>query len=79
MSPLSSTAEPEVEAAAVDDLRQGLVDRLSAELGDALLDHYVRPGEDLWVRVRTDAWRAAGLAVRDGLECEYFCFLSALD
>jgi len=79
VSPLSSTAEPEVEATPVDDLRQELVDRLSAELGDALVDHFLRPGEDLWVRVRTDAWRAAGLAVRDGLGCEYFCFLSALD
>jgi len=79
VSPLSSTAEPEVEAAAVDELRQGLVDRLTTELGDSLLDHHLRAGEDLWVRVRTDAWRAAGLAVRDRLGCEYFCFLSALD
>ncbi len=78
MSPLSSAAEPEVEAA-VDELRQGLVDRLSAELGDALVGHHLRPGEDVWVRIRTDAWRTAGLAVRDVLGCEYFCFLSALD
>jgi NADH-quinone oxidoreductase subunit C len=75
---LSSTAEPEVEAA-VDELRQGLVDVLTAELGDALVDHLLRVGDDLWVRVRTDAWRTAGLAVRDALGCEYFCYLSALD
>ncbi len=78
MSPLSSPAEPEVEAA-VDELRQGLVDRLTVELGDAVVGHHLRPGDDVWVRVRTDAWRAAGLAVRDALGCEYFCYLSALD
>jgi NADH-quinone oxidoreductase subunit C len=78
VSPLSSAAEPEVEAA-VDELRQGLVDRLTVELGDAVVGHHLRPGDDLWVRVRTDAWRAAGLAVRDVLGCEYFCYLSALD
>jgi len=75
---LSSTAEPEVEAA-VDELRQGLVERLTTELGDALVDHHLRAGDDLWVRIRTDAWRAAGVAARDGLGCEYFCFLSGLD
>jgi NADH-quinone oxidoreductase subunit C len=78
VSPLSSTSEPEVEAA-VDELRLDLVERLTAELGDALVDHHLRAGDDLWVRVRTDAWRAAGLAARDALGCEYFCYLSALD
>jgi len=78
VSPLSSTSEPEV-GAAVDELRLGLVERLTAELGDALVDHHLRPGDDLWVRVRTDAWRAAGVAARDALGCEYFCYLSALD
>jgi NADH-quinone oxidoreductase subunit C len=75
---LSSTAEPEVEAA-VDERRQGLLERLRAELGDALVNHHLRAGDDLWVRIRTDAWRAAGLAARDVLGCEYFCFLSGLD
>jgi len=78
VSPLSSTSEPEV-GAAVDELRLGLVEHLTAELGDALVDHHLRPGDDLWVRVRTDAWRAAGVAARDALGCEYFCYLSALD
>ena len=78
MSRLSSTADTGVEEA-VDELRQGLLDELTTELGDGLVDHLLRPGDDLWVRVRTDAWRAAGVAARDVLGCEYFCFLSALD
>jgi NADH-quinone oxidoreductase subunit C len=39
----------------------------------------VKPGDDMWVRVRPDVWRAAGMALRDVIGCEYFCFLSAID
>jgi NADH-quinone oxidoreductase subunit C len=62
-----------------DELREGLVERLTSELGDALVAHQVRPGDDVWVRVRTDAWRHAGFVARDALEMEYFGFLSGLD
>ena len=78
MSPLSSTADTETGGAAVDELRQDVLDRLMDELGDAVVGHELRPGDDLWVRIATDAWRPAGLAVRRS-GCEYFCFLSALD
>ena len=78
MSPLSSTADTETGGAAVDELRQSVLDRLTDELGDAVVGHELRPGDDLWVRIATDAWRSAGLAVRQS-GCEYFCFLSALD
>ena len=56
-----------------------MLEQLTAELGDALVDHQLRAGDDLWVRIRTDAWRTAGLAVRDALGCDYFCYLSGLD
>jgi NADH-quinone oxidoreductase subunit C len=79
VSPLSSTADTGTEGAVVDELRQDLVDRLTVELGDAVVGQEVRPGDDVWVRVATDAWRTAGLAARQSLGCEYFCFLSALD
>jgi len=79
VSPLSSTADTGTADAAVDELRQNLLERLTAELGDAVLAHELRPGDDLWVRIRTDAWRPAGVAARRVLGCEYFCFLSALD
>jgi len=55
------------------------VARLRAELGDGVVDTHLVPGDDLWVRIRTDAWQAAGTAARDVLGCEYFCFLSAID
>jgi NADH-quinone oxidoreductase subunit C len=76
---LSSTADTGTAETAVDELRQSLLDRLTVELGDAVVGHELRPGDDLWVRIRPDAWRPAGLAVRDVLGCAYFGFLSALD
>lgn len=72
MSRLSSVAE-------VDELRAELVGRLQEELGDAVLASHVIAGKDLWVRVRSDAWSAAGEAALGRLGCEYFCFLSGID
>ena len=62
-----------------DALREQVVAQLREALGDALLDSVIKPGNDVWVRVRTDAWRDAGLALRDIVGCHYFCFLSAID
>ncbi len=61
-----------------DTLRQRIVDDLRSAIGDALLDSHVKPGDDVWVRVRTDAWRTTGQALR-AMGFEYFCFLSAID
>jgi NADH-quinone oxidoreductase subunit C len=79
VSPLSSTADTGTGGAVVDELRQDLVDHLTVELGDAVVGQEVRPGDDVWVRIATGAWRAAGVAARQSLGCEYFCFLSAID
>ncbi len=62
-----------------DGLREGIVQRLRDVLGDGLLDSLVKPGDDVWVRVSAGSWRAAGMALRDVIGCEYFCFLSAID
>ena len=45
----------------------------------ALVDSELRPNDDLWVRVATDAWRAAGRGPATGWASTYFCFLSAID
>lgn len=62
-----------------DSTREGVVDRLRAVIGDALVDSLVRPGDDVWVRVRLDAWQDAAYALRDRLGFEYFDYLSAID
>ena len=74
---MSSTGE--VEAPAVDAVRNDMVEVLTGALGDAVESSVVLPGKDLWVRVRTDAWLEAGRVARDTLGLTYFCFLSGLD
>ncbi len=75
---MSDTAQTETPALPGDGLRESIVQHLRDAIGDALVDSLVKPGDDVWVRVRTDAWRAAGIALRDA-GFHYFCFLSAID
>ena len=61
-----------------DGLRESIVDDLRRHLGDALVEHHLKPQDDLWIRVRSDAWAATGRALSE-MGFTYFCFLSALD
>jgi len=61
-----------------DGLREGIVDDLRRRIGDALLDSHISPNDDLWVRVRTDAWLDVGRALAEA-GFTYFSFLSAID
>ena len=69
--------EPEPEER--DELREGMLETLRSKLGDGVVEHHIRPGDDLWVRVTPEAWVEAARVCRDRLECDYFCFLSAID
>jgi NADH-quinone oxidoreductase subunit C len=62
-----------------DTLRERIVDDLRSHIGDALVDSLVKPGDDVWVRVRPDAWLDAARALRQQMGFDYFCFLSAID
>jgi NADH-quinone oxidoreductase subunit C len=84
---LSSAPETGTDAAATeaaeeqgpppDTLREGILENLKRDLGDALVGSEIANG-DIWVRVNRDAWRQTGeVAKRHGFE--YFCFLSAID
>ncbi len=78
MSQLSSatdTTKPEI----VDNIRQQLATDIQATLGDAVLEVFVKPGDDVWVRVRNESWREVHQKLRDSLGFDYFCFLSAID
>jgi NADH-quinone oxidoreductase subunit C len=74
---VSSTAD--APTAPVDEVRAGLLEHLGGELGDALVATHLLPGLDCWARVRTDAWVTAAEVLRDRLQFEYFCYLSAID
>jgi NADH-quinone oxidoreductase subunit C len=73
-----STAGDQDTTAPSDERRDAALAEVHALLGDAVVDSLVRPGDDIWVRVRTDAWRRAGETLRDA-GYSYFCFLSAID
>ncbi len=79
LSDTTTPTEQDVPALPGDGLREGVVDAVRAVIGDGLVDSLVKPGDDVWLRVRTDAWRAVGFALRDVVSCDYFCFLSGLD
>jgi NADH-quinone oxidoreductase subunit C len=62
---------------APDALLQRLLDNLTADLGDAVLESTVQR-RDLYIRVPVDRWAdAARAAKRVGFD--YFCFLSGMD
>jgi NADH-quinone oxidoreductase subunit C len=75
---LSSTGEI-VPVAESDAARQDVVDRFTAELGASVVASLVKPGDDVWLRIATDAWQEAARVARDKLGFDYFCFLSGLD
>ncbi|WCO66713.1 NADH-quinone oxidoreductase subunit C [Iamia majanohamensis] len=75
----TETEAAEAETPEPDPVREGLRDRMAAELGDALLASDIAPGTQLTVRVAAEAWRTAGLVARDHLGCRWFDFLSAID
>ncbi len=84
MSPLSSPDTPtDVDEGAApepsDPVREALLDQLRSELGDALVGHELRPGDDLWIRVRRDAWLDTARFLRSGLGFGFFDFLSGID
>jgi NADH-quinone oxidoreductase subunit C len=61
-----------------DPIRQPVLDALEEHLGDNLVGHELA-NDDLWVRVKREAWRPAVEFCRDRLGMTYFCFLSGLD
>lgn len=73
------TTDDEVETPEPDELREGLLQRISDALGDALLGSHIRPGDELWIRVGRDDWVDTGRLLRDQLGCRYFGFLSVID
>ncbi len=62
-----------------DPLREGVLATLQAELGDAIVEYHLAPGDDLWVRVRPEAWREAAVVAKHDCGCTYFDFLSGID
>ena len=72
----ATEAPPEEQT---DDRREALLAVFSEHLGDAVVDHHIKPGIGLWVRVTTDAWPSAARVAKDKAGLGWFDFLSAVD
>ena len=80
VSPLSSPTDSSAEAAPRHDaMREQLLSDVSACLGSALVQSHINIGNDLCVRVATDAWATSAAALKTSLGFDYLCFLSAID
>ena len=75
----AQAAEAAEDAPQTDELHQGLLDRLTESLGDAIVGSHIAPGYGLWVRVTREAWREAAEAAKNRLGCTFFDFLSGID
>ena len=78
MSSTDDTSPSTDLVAVVDDPLADLLEEVREALGDAVVDVLLKPGDDLWVRVRTDSWVATGEALK-AIGFDYFCFLSVMD
>ena len=76
VNPLSSPAEATPRQ---DQMREQLLNDVTACLGDALVESHINVGNDLCVRIATDAWATSAAALKASLGFDYFCFLSAID
>jgi NADH-quinone oxidoreductase subunit C len=74
----ATDTKDEPQALPGDGLREGIVDALRSDLGDQLIDTYLVPQDDLWVRVAPGAWAAAAAALK-AHGFDYFCYISAID
>lgn len=75
----ADTTVEEAEAPVVDDARDAVAAAFVEALGDAVVASFVKPGCDVILRIRTDAWLQAADTARNGLGYRFFDFLSAID
>lgn len=75
----SLSSNSETETPVVDAKRDQVLAAIRDLLGDALVDSHFKPGDDIWIRVRNDAWQVSIKKMRDVLSFDYFCFLSVID
>ena len=72
------TAEAEAPVAS-DPGREALLEALTTELGDAVLQSHLEPGKDLTVRVTAAAWGEIGAYIHERQRFRFFEYLSAID
>ena len=67
------------EAPVVDERLQGLLDRITALVGDDIVESHIDGGHELYLRIAPTAWKRTHKVLRDELSFKFFEFLSAID
>ncbi|HEX4819928.1 MAG TPA: NADH-quinone oxidoreductase subunit C [Acidimicrobiales bacterium] len=75
----ASEATETTEAPPTDDLRAGILAAFESELADGIADSHLAPGENLWIRVKAEAWQTTADVAKHKLAFTFFDFLSAID
>ena len=76
---MSEVETVEEEAVEVDEAREAVLGELTDELGGDIVESFVKPGDDIWIRVTRDAWVPTAEVLKNRLGYEFFNFLSAID
>ncbi len=79
MPSADAETEEETEVAVVDEARDALLEAITEELGDAILGSKLDPGQDIWVRVSTEAWADTADYLRNRQRFRFFDWLAAVD
>ena len=79
MSDETAVAETEETGIEVDEAREALLEEISSELGDAVVESYVKPGDDIWIRIAKESWVETAHVLREAMGFRFFNFLSAID
>lgn len=75
----TGTDVEEAEKVEPDERREKLLADAQEVLGDAIIEHHLVPGRDLWLRVDHSRWLDVLTACRDELDLSFFDFLTGLD
>ena len=67
------------ETEEVDEARGALLEALTSELGDTLVDSHLMAGKDLWIRVTNESWADTADYLRNRQRFRFFDWLSAID
>lgn len=76
---MSEVETVDEEAVEIDERREALLGELTEELGGDIVESFVKPGDDLWIRVSREAWVVTAEVLKNRLGYEFFNFLSAID
>jgi len=70
---------PADEVEEVDEAREAIIVKLDTALEEGVLETFVKPGDDIWIRVSRDSWVQTAETLRNAMGFRYFSFLSAID